>query len=155
MFKKILVAVDGSELSYRSVDYALDLAQKYSAEIKIITVIDAPSDTLVAQASTFAPHSIKDHEKKVEKAHEQILLKVITKAEKLTPKVSVTKEVLEGPPAEKIVETAKTESFDLIVMGSRGLGGIKEFILGSVSDKVADEAPCPVLIIKNLKQKSK
>ena len=153
MFKKILVAVDGSELSYRSVDYALDLAQKYSAQIKIVTVIDAPSDTLVAQASTFAPHSIKDHEEKVEKAHEQILLKAIAKAEKLKPKVSVTKQVLEGHPAEKIVETAKTESFDLIVMGSRGLGGLKEFFLGSVSDEVADEAPCPVLIIKHIYQK--
>jgi nucleotide-binding universal stress UspA family protein len=148
LFKKILVAVDGSELSYKSVDYALDLAQKYSAQLKIVTVIDAPSDTLVAQASAFAPQSIKDHEEKLEKAHEQILLKAVQKAEKLIPKISVTKQVLEGPPAERIVETTKAESFDLIVMGSRGLGGIKEFILGSVSDKVADEAPCPVLIIK-------
>ncbi|MFZ7137314.1 MAG: universal stress protein [archaeon] len=147
MFEKILVAVDGSELSYKSVDYALDLAQKYSAEVKIITVIDAPSDTLVAQASTFAPQSIKDYEKKLEKAHEQILFKAIQKA-KLTPKIPVTKEILEGHPAEKIIETTKKESVDLIIMGSRGLGGLKEFILGSVSDKVADEAPCPVLIIK-------
>ena len=54
--------------------------------------------------------------------------------------------------ADKIVETAKLESCDLIVMGSRGLGGIKEFFLGSVSDRVADEAPCPVLIIKNIRQ---
>jgi len=148
LFKKILVAVDGSELSYRSVDYALDLAQKYSAQVKIITVIDAPSDTLVAQASAFAPQSMKKHEEKLEKAHEKILLKAMEKAEMLTQKILVTKEALEGPPAEKIVETAKKESFDLIVMGSRGLGGIKEFLLGSVSDKVADEVACPVLIIK-------
>ena len=150
LFKKILVAVDGSELSYRSVDYALDLAQKYSAQVKIITVLDAPSDTLVAQASAFAPQSMKEHEEKLEKAHEKILLKAMKKAERLTQKISVTTEVLEGSPAEKIVETAKKEAFDLIVMGSRGLGGIKEFLLGSVSDKVADEAPCPVLIIKML-----
>ena len=153
MFKKILVAVDGSELSYKSVDYALDLAQKYSAQLKIVTVIDAPSDTLVAQASAFAPQSMKEHEEKLEKDHEQILAKAIQKAQNLTPKVSVSKEVLEGHPAQKIIETTKQESFDLIVMGSRGLGGIKEFILGSVSDKVADEAPCPVLIIKQPHQK--
>ena len=150
LFKKILVAVDGSELSYRSVDYALDLAQKYSAQVKIITVIDAPSDTLVAQASAFAPQSMKEHEEKLEKAHEKILSKAMKKAEMLTQKILVTNEALEGSPAEKIVETAKKEAFDLIVMGSRGLGGIKEFLLGSVSDKVADEAPCPVLIIKQL-----
>jgi len=148
LFKKILIAVDGSDLSYKSVDYALDLAQKYSAKVKIITVMDTPSETLVTQASAFTPQSIKDYEESMEKTHEKILLKAVEKARKLTPKIPVSKELLEGSPAEKIVEKTKTESFDLIVMGSRGLGGIKEFLLGSVSDKVADLAPCPVLIIK-------
>jgi nucleotide-binding universal stress UspA family protein len=56
--------------------------------------------------------------------------------------------LVEGRPSDRIIETAKTEDFDLVVMGSRGLGGIKEFLLGSVSDRVADEVPCPVLIVK-------
>ncbi len=149
LFKKILVAVDGSDLSYKSVDYALDLAQKYSAKVKIVTVMDKPSETLVTQASTFTPQSIKNYEESMEKTHEKILLKATEKAKKLNPKMDVTKELLEGSPAEKIVEKTKTESFDLIVMGNRGLGGIKEFLLGSVSDKVADLSPCPVLIIKD------
>jgi len=54
----------------------------------------------------------------------------------------------EGRPSEKIVETAKQGNFDIIVLGSQGLGGIKKFFLGSVSHRVADEATCPVLIIK-------
>ena len=54
----------------------------------------------------------------------------------------------EGRPSDKIVETAKEGNFDLIVMGHRGLGRVKEFFLGSVSDRVADEAHCPVLIVK-------
>ena len=54
----------------------------------------------------------------------------------------------EGRPADKIVEAAKEGSFNLIVIGSRGLGGIKEFFLGRASDRVVDEAPCPVLIVK-------
>ena len=62
--------------------------------------------------------------------------------------LQVTKELVEGRPADKIVETAKEGMFDLIVIGSRGLGGIKEFFLGSVSNRVADKAPCPVLIVK-------
>jgi len=53
-----------------------------------------------------------------------------------------------GRAADKIIETAKTQNVDLIVIGSRGLGGIKEIFLGSVSDRVADEAKCPVLIVK-------
>jgi nucleotide-binding universal stress UspA family protein len=60
----------------------------------------------------------------------------------------ISTKLVEGRPADKIVETAKNGNFDLVVVGSRGLGGIKEFFLGSVSDRVADEAPCPVLIIK-------
>ena len=56
--------------------------------------------------------------------------------------------MITGRPADKIVELAKEEGFDLIVLGSRGLGNIKEFFLGGVSDRVADEAPCPVLIVK-------
>jgi len=56
--------------------------------------------------------------------------------------------MVEGRPSDEIVETAKEGNFDIVVMGSRGLGGIKEFFLGSVSDRVADEAACPVLIVK-------
>jgi nucleotide-binding universal stress UspA family protein len=62
--------------------------------------------------------------------------------------VRVSSTILEGRPADKIVEAAKEGGFDLIVMGSRGLGGVKEFFLGSVSDRVADEATCPVAIVK-------
>ena len=50
--------------------------------------------------------------------------------------------------ADKIVEAANESGFGLIVVGSRGLGGIEEFFLGSVRDRVADEARCPVLIVK-------
>ena len=64
------------------------------------------------------------------------------------PNLKVSTKILEGRPADKIVETAKDDKTDLIVMGSRGIGGIREFFLGSVSDRVADEATCPVLIVK-------
>ena len=63
--------------------------------------------------------------------------------------MKVSKQLLTGRAAEKIVETAKQGNFDLIVIGSRGLVGIKEIFLGSVSDSVADEALYPVLIVKD------
>ncbi|MFQ6064459.1 MAG: universal stress protein [Candidatus Bathyarchaeia archaeon] len=62
--------------------------------------------------------------------------------------MNVSTKLVEGRPSERIVEVAKEGKFDVIVMGSRGLGGIKGFFLGSVSDRVADEAACPVLIVK-------
>jgi nucleotide-binding universal stress UspA family protein len=53
LFKKILLTVDGSNLAYRSLDYALSLAKKYSAEIMALTVVDIPSNSLLAQGSAF------------------------------------------------------------------------------------------------------
>lgn len=73
---------------------------------------------------------------------------VLEKARFSKPSVAVSWKILEGRPADKIVETAKEGGFDLIVMGSRGLGAVKEFFLGSVTDRVADTAACPVSIVK-------
>jgi nucleotide-binding universal stress UspA family protein len=55
---------------------------------------------------------------------------------------------LSGNVAEIIVETAGEEGFDLIVMGSRGLGGLQHLMLGSVAEAVTRRAPCPVLIVR-------
>lgn len=60
----------------------------------------------------------------------------------------ITKELVEGQPVDKILVVAKQGDFDVIFVGSRGISGIKEFFLGSVSDRVANEAPCPVVIGK-------
>ena len=82
------------------------------------------------------------------KRHEKVLSKALKKVNKIKPNFKVSKILLEGRPADKIIETAKKGNIDMIVMGSRGLGGIIGFILGSVSDRVADRATCPVLIVK-------
>ena len=151
MIKKILVAIDGSNLAYKSLDYALDLARKYSAEVMVLTVIQMPSESMLEQGTAFTPISSQSYQEKLKNYHREILSKAAKKARK-SPQIKFTTKLVEGRPADKIIETAKLESCDLIVMGSRGLGGIKEFFLGSVSDRVADEAPCPVLIIKNFNQ---
>jgi nucleotide-binding universal stress UspA family protein len=83
---------------------------------------------------------MKDH-------YDLMLSKALENAKKIE-NLDIPAKLVEGRPADEIVETAKEGNFDLIVMGSRGLGGIKEFFLGSVSDRVADEAECPVLIVK-------
>jgi nucleotide-binding universal stress UspA family protein len=59
-----------------------------------------------------------------------------------------SKNMLKGRAADKIVEAVNEDGFGLIVIGSQGLGGTKEFFLGIASDRVADEAECPVLIVK-------
>ena len=151
MINKILVAIDGSKLADKSLDYAIDLAQKYKAQITVLTVIVAPSNLVINKGEVFVPVGTQDFLKKIENYHKKVLKNAIEKVKKHSPKTLVSQELLTGRPADKIIETAKQSKFDLIVIGSRGLGGIKEFFLGSVSDRVADEAPCPVLIVKDNK----
>jgi len=150
MISKILVPIDGSEHSDRALTYALDLAEKYSAEIKLLSV----AQPLVATGPMFLtqpmipPESTAMYVNEIEAAHEKMLSDALKKVKEIKPSISISKLLVNGRPADKIVEIAKDGKYDLIVMGSRGLGGIKEFFLGSVSDRVADEAPCPVMIVK-------
>ena len=148
MINKILFAIDGSQSADHALDFGLDLAMKYSAEVMILSVIDSPQSSLVVKGMIYAPASTENYLKKLRYFHNQILLEAQNKTKKIDPKLKVSIKLLEGRPDDKIVETAKEEAIDLIVVGSRGLGGIKEFVLGSVSDRVADEASCPVLIVK-------
>ena len=148
LIKKILFSIDGSQSADYALDFGLDLARKYSAEVMIVSVFDSPRSSLVVKGMLYAPTSTENYLKKLRDFHEKILLEALKKTKKNSPKLKVSIKLLEGRPADRIVETAKERAFDLIVIGSRGLGGIKEFVLGSVSDRVADEAPCPVLIVK-------
>jgi nucleotide-binding universal stress UspA family protein len=150
MIKKILVPVDGSEHSDRALNYALDLAEKYSAKIKLLSV----AQPVVAFGPMFVTQPMLPSEgttiyvKEIEAAHKRMLTEAFKKAKKTKPDLKISKMLVDGRPADRIVEIANTEKFDLIVMGSRGAGGIKEFFLGSVSDRVADAARCPVLLVK-------
>jgi nucleotide-binding universal stress UspA family protein len=151
LITKILVAIDGSEHADKALDFALDLAEKYSATITLVNVFQAPmfSYPIVGYLAEPAyPDTWEDFFKEIKAANEKILSKALKRAKELKPDLKISTVLKEGRPADEIVKTAKEENFDLIVMGHRGLGRVKEFFLGSVSDRVADEAHCPVLIVK-------
>lgn len=151
LIKKILVALDGSEPADKALDYALDLAAKYSANLVLLGVVPrviVPMVHPTIEVSTIPPVSVVTYSEELKAQHEKVLSEALKKAKKIKPNLKVSTKLVEGRPADKIVETAKKGNFDIIVMGSRGLGGIKEFLLGSVSDRVADEGTCPVLIVK-------
>jgi nucleotide-binding universal stress UspA family protein len=150
LFKKILVPIDGSEHSSNALDYGLDLAKKYSAELTILTVTEPvilPGPVFVNEP-TILPPSQFDYQKSIKEYHEKMLQQTFEKVSQENPEVKMKKEFRIGRAADQIIETANSEKFDLIVIGSRGRGKIKEFFLGSVSDRVADDAKCPVLIVK-------
>ena len=150
VFSKILVAVDGSETADKALDVAVDLAQKYSAELMIVTVFDFISTSMVARDMVFSPAGSTKYLEELESFHEHVLE---TAVNKVSQNVKVTKRLLTGRAADKIIETANNENIELIIVGSRGLGGIKEIFLGSISDRVADGSKCPVLIVKENSKK--
>ena len=149
---KFLVPVDGSTASINAVKKSIEIARKYDASIKLISVVN--HDDL----SNFNKDSrhwrmldgtiISDYEetsKKIKESTEKLLNAITTELD--FSGIKIEKEVLIGKPYEKILETAKNDNFDLIIMGNRGFSNIKRFFLGSVSQRVISDAPCPVLVI--------
>jgi nucleotide-binding universal stress UspA family protein len=127
----LLVCVDGSEHSIKALDYAVRVAEKMGSRITLINVQD---------------HRLHKVSPKVaEELGERIFAKAMDKVGKR--KVKIDKKLEIGVPSDKIVEIAEKGKYDLIVLGSRGLGTVKRFLLGSVSDDVSQKARCSVLLV--------
>lgn len=136
-WKKILVAVDGSRYGAAATDRALDFAQAYGGEIKVLSVVDLPAE-FYGEASDAFDDLIKKSHGFVDKAAQKAASAGI-KAEGL---------VREGETYRMIVDVAEDLGVDTIVMGSHGRTGLKRLLMGSVAEKVIGYAPCPVLVVK-------
>ena len=141
MINKILVPIDGSDHAERALDFALDLAQKYSSEILILTVVQYP---IITEDVLY----IQEYYKNIKSYYEKMLSEALENAKKTAPNLHITSKLMEGHPVDEIIETANEGKFDMIVMGRRGQGHLRHTLLGSVSDRVADQTPCALLIIK-------
>jgi len=150
LIKNILVPIDGSEHSNNALKFGLDLAEKYSAKLTLLSVAQPVVVTgpMFITQPMMPPTSTAMYVQAIESAHKKMLEDTYNRAKAEKPDVEISKRLVNGRPADRIVEIADKENFDLIVIGSRGVGGVKKFFLGSVSDRVADEAHCPVLIVK-------
>lgn len=139
MFKHILLAVDGSDHALRATEIAAELARSMKAELRVVVAYEPIPPYLGEPNLQSAINArLKDAEEILQKA-EGVMGKV---------PVKVQTDILEGNPAEAIIEVAKTWECDVIVMGSRGLGRLAGMVLGSTSQKVVSHAPCPVLIVR-------
>jgi nucleotide-binding universal stress UspA family protein len=146
LFKKILVALDGSKAANNALEFALGLAETASAELELLTVVPPvflPSHSLYVLKS----EAIADCAKALDVTFRGVLSKAQREAQNRKPTLKISTRFEKGEPAEKIVEVAERGNFNLIVMGSRGLGG-RVSALGSVSSRVVDNASCPVVIVK-------
>ena len=146
MIKKILVAIDGSKPSKRALAFALKMAEITSAELELLTV--APPVFLYSHSMyVLKSEAIADCARELETCFMEILSKAQEEVQKKKPDFKISTRFEKGQPDEKIVDRAVVGKFDMIVMGSRGLGG-RMSALGSVSSRVVDKASCPVVIVK-------
>jgi nucleotide-binding universal stress UspA family protein len=149
LIKNILVAVDGSENSDRALEFALDLAEKYSAAVTVLNVSESPSMGAVPiEPTTISGESMVMFAKDLRKFHEEILSKAVAHAREAKPNVVVSSKLREGNPAMEIVAEAKEGLIDIVVVGHIGLGRVREIFLGNISQKVAHLAPCSVVIVR-------
>ena len=139
LIKKILVPIDGSKYAEKALDFALEMANMCHADLKIITVVPELVDE---------PDWMKDYTEKMKENGNVMLSNTFNKAKESNPELKISKNLMEGDIVTMILDCAKKGNYDLIVMGSRGLGTIKRFLLGSVSNSVVNQAEIPVLIVK-------
>jgi nucleotide-binding universal stress UspA family protein len=141
LFTNILVPVDGSDNSYRALDAALILSEKLGSHITVIHVMEEIPITHIGSEKL-----LNELLETYKKENQDIL----SKCSQLATQKGLTIKtfLLQGNPASAILDFSKKEKFDLVVMGSRGLGKFKELILGSVSSKIVHHSPCGILLIR-------
>jgi nucleotide-binding universal stress UspA family protein len=146
MFKKILVAVDGSESSIIALDYAAHIASQEKAELKIISAAE-PLPPFVGETEDLAPTYIPIYQEALHKALLETQKRQMNRLSEEYPELQVSSEVRDGRAAHIIKEASKYT--DLIVIGHRGQGGVLSWLLGSVAKQVVDGCTVPVLVVKN------
>lgn len=144
-FTNILVAYDGSENSKNALEKAKGLAQKTDTiQVHILTVWKVPTEIYNYEASAAINYNaIAESQKEYAASNLKEAEESMTGLEGRYQSI-----LLEGFPADKILEYTEENNIDLIVIGSRGLSGLKKLFLGSVSHNVAQSATCSVLIVK-------
>jgi nucleotide-binding universal stress UspA family protein len=147
MLNSILVAVDGSEQATKALDLAADLAKRYGAELKVLSVyrhhspLESSLSLVRARAATPTPDAA------LSELAREIVDAAVARAEGHGVKVGKGL-VKRGPIARTIIQTGKELGADAIVLGSRGLGDLEGHLLGSVSHKVASLAECTCITVR-------
>ncbi len=141
---RVLLAVDGSEWSNKAVEFLATVPLKAPLKLAVVTVWSSPPSEPRSPETGSAESSEGVSAMRVR--DENLLQEVATRFR--TGPYEVRTEWLHGDPATAILETAGRSQAELVVVGARGLKGIKRFLLGSVSQKVLTHAPCSVLILR-------
>jgi universal stress protein A len=139
--KRILVPVDFSEHSIRAVDHAIEFAKAFDSEIDLIHCHQITPSSVAPFEASFPASMVED----MRKSAEAELATVRERVE--AAGITVTAHLSLDFPSNAIETAARDLGADLIIMGTRGLTGLKHVLLGSVAERTVRIAPCPVLTI--------
>jgi nucleotide-binding universal stress UspA family protein len=135
MMKRILLAYDGAESSKHAVREAAGLARALPGQVTVLVV----GELMESGQGTVVPIAPRElYESVLEEGVQLIRQSWVDPEQRLAW----------GRPAEKIVEMADQDGYDMIVMGHRGHGGLRDWFLGSVAKGVIDHARCSVLVVR-------
>ena len=156
MARSIVVGTDGSKPADAAVRRAAELANREGARLHLVTAFHDPQILQQTTVWTNEPKGVIDTGRSggeprtetvdLREVAESVLKRAARDA--VSQGIEVETHAREGQPAEVIIDVAKQVQADLIVVGSRGLTGIKRFLLGSVSSKVSEHASCSVMIVR-------
>ncbi len=147
MIKKILIAVDGSNHSLKSVEYGAEVAKGVGAEVLLFHVVKPYRLPESLKEFAKAEHMATIDADLLKRGAQHLLAGSLGVARKIGVR-EVAIETEEGPIARSIVSRAKSFKADLIVIGSRGMGDMEGMLRGGVSHRVETLANCPVLVVK-------
>jgi len=146
MFNKILVALDGSDHATKALGTAIEMAQRCDSEMILFYALQVRS--LRAEYEQVVTKAARDAYRE---AGNQQKEDILSRAEKLARDQGVERVsqlCIEGEPARSIIRAARENDIELIVMGTRGLTGLRELAMGSVAHNVTSAADCPVLVVR-------
>ena len=153
MYKTILVAIDGSEPSNNALNHAIEIASKFKAKLVMLAVVQRVMipmfpDEGFGGIPLSAAKDMAQFQDKMRLVYQNVLDESEEKIKVEHPSLKVEAILKEGRPSRTITEYAENEGVDLIMMGSKGIGGYTGWILGSTSRKVVDSCTKPILIVK-------
>ena len=148
MYKKILVPLDGSELSELAIPHAQALAEKFGSEVLLIRVYQPALATYELLGD--GPTTAREHDKEIlERAEQEVRAYLKRVKEMLSEGMNARCfALLGGSVTDTILDAAQTEGADLIVMSTHGRSGFGKWIYGSVASKILQAARCPIFLVR-------
>lgn len=141
LYKKILIATDGSEHTKNAVDYGIDLAKNTGAKLYAIYVVDT-----AAFASIPMDAAWESMYELLRQEGDEATKFVAERAN--LENIEVECQTVEGHPADEIIKFADKNSISVVVMGTLGKSGLDRFLLGSVAEKLVRNSKIPVLVVR-------